>query len=96
MTVKQVFSPFLPLSEYIPDGEPHVFEGRVYLFGGSGKGRFILSSDSGYLGKAVIGPSDFWAESRAMITETGKSIQAAGCFYSPHLIMTIPKIIPIL
>ena len=26
-------NPFLPLNEYIPDGEPHVFGDRVYLFG---------------------------------------------------------------
>ncbi|MBE6563065.1 MAG: alpha-N-arabinofuranosidase [Ruminococcaceae bacterium] len=30
---KQVFNPFLPSAEYIPDGEPHLFDGRVYLFG---------------------------------------------------------------
>lgn len=30
---KQVYNPFLPLWEYIPDGEPHVFEDRLYLFG---------------------------------------------------------------
>ncbi|MBD5460607.1 MAG: family 43 glycosylhydrolase [Lachnospiraceae bacterium] len=30
---KQGFNPILPLSEYIPDGEPHVFGDRVYLFG---------------------------------------------------------------
>lgn len=29
----QVFNPFLPSWEYIPDGEPHVFGDRVYLFG---------------------------------------------------------------
>ena len=28
-----VFNPFLPLDVYIPDGEPHVFGDRVYLFG---------------------------------------------------------------
>ena len=28
-----VFNPFLPLDEYIPDGEPHVFGDRVYLYG---------------------------------------------------------------
>ena len=34
MTVlKQVFNPYLPLNEYIPDGEPHVFGDRVYIFG---------------------------------------------------------------
>lgn len=30
---QQVFNPFLPLTEYVPDGEPHVFGDRVYLYG---------------------------------------------------------------
>ncbi len=30
---KQVFNPFLPLYEYIPDGEPHIFGDRVYIYG---------------------------------------------------------------
>lgn len=34
---KQVCNPFLPLNEYIPDGEPHVFGDRVYLFGSHDK-----------------------------------------------------------
>ncbi|MBO5555421.1 MAG: hypothetical protein J5941_07820, partial [Solobacterium sp.] len=29
----QAYNPFLPLHVYIPDGEPHVFGDRVYLFG---------------------------------------------------------------
>lgn len=29
----QCFNPFLPLSECIPDGEPHVFGDRIYIFG---------------------------------------------------------------
>ena len=29
----QVYNPYLPLYEYIPDGEPHVFGDRVYLYG---------------------------------------------------------------
>ncbi len=31
--MKQAYNPFLPLNEYIPDGEPHVFGDRVYLYG---------------------------------------------------------------
>lgn len=31
--MKQILNPFLPLDEYIPDGEPHVFDDRVYLYG---------------------------------------------------------------
>lgn len=29
----QVFNPYLPLDEYVPDGEPHVFDGRLYIYG---------------------------------------------------------------
>lgn len=31
--MKQIFNPFLPEDAYIPDGEPHVFGDRLYLFG---------------------------------------------------------------
>ena len=31
--MEQVFNPYLPLWEYIPDGEPHVFGDRVYIYG---------------------------------------------------------------
>lgn len=30
---RQAFNPFLPCHEYVPDGEPHVFGDRLYLFG---------------------------------------------------------------
>lgn len=30
---KQAFNPYLPSYEYIPDGEPHVFGDRLYVFG---------------------------------------------------------------
>lgn len=30
---RQAFNPYLPLNEYILDGEPHVFGDRVYIFG---------------------------------------------------------------
>ena len=29
----QAYNPYLPSWEYIPDGEPHVYEGRVYVYG---------------------------------------------------------------
>ena len=29
----QAFNPYLPSWEYIPDGEPYVFDGRVYIYG---------------------------------------------------------------
>lgn len=33
MKKAQVYNPYLPSFEYIPDGEPHVFGDRIYLFG---------------------------------------------------------------
>ena len=29
---KQAFNPYLPSWEYIPDGEPYVFDGRIYIY----------------------------------------------------------------
>lgn len=37
MQKKQAFNPFLPLNEYIPDGEPHIFGDRVYHYGSHDK-----------------------------------------------------------
>lgn len=37
MKKKQIYNPYLPSYEYIPDGEPHIFDGRVYLYGSHDK-----------------------------------------------------------
>lgn len=31
--MKQAMNPYLPEGTYIPDVEPHVFDGRIYAFG---------------------------------------------------------------
>lgn len=33
MKRKQALNPYLPSWEYIPDAEPHVVNGRVYIYG---------------------------------------------------------------
>ena len=33
MTAKQAFNPYLPSWEYVPDAEPHIVNGRVYVYG---------------------------------------------------------------
>jgi len=30
---KQIFNPYLPCYEYVPDGEPHIFGDRLYIYG---------------------------------------------------------------
>lgn len=48
---RQAFNPYLPSFEYVPDGEPHVFGDRIYIFGShdrfSGKG-FCLNDYVSY------------------------------------------------
>ena len=31
--MEQIYNPYLPLTEHIPDGEPHVFGDRLYIYG---------------------------------------------------------------
>ena len=31
---KQAFNPYLPSWEYVPDAEPHIVNGRVYVYRG--------------------------------------------------------------
>lgn len=33
MREKQIYNPYLPSYEYVPDGEPHIFGDRIYLYG---------------------------------------------------------------
>jgi arabinoxylan arabinofuranohydrolase len=44
---KQVFNPYLPSYEYIPDGEPRIFNGRLYIFGSHDKfgGKWYCEND---------------------------------------------------
>lgn len=35
--MKQIYNPYLPLYEHVPDGEPHVFGDRVYIYGSHDK-----------------------------------------------------------
>ena len=50
MSKKQVFNPYLPSWEYIPDGEPHKFDGRIYVYGSHDKfnGRTFCMNDYVY------------------------------------------------
>lgn len=45
--MKQSYNPYLPSFEYVPDGEPHVFGDRVYLYGSHDRanGRMFCMND---------------------------------------------------
>ena len=45
--MKQLVNPYLPSYEYMPDGEPHVFDGRLYVFGSHDRfgGKYYCEND---------------------------------------------------
>ena len=47
---KQAFNPYLPSWEYIPDGEPHVFGDRLYIFGSHDAFRGYVYCPNDYVG----------------------------------------------
>jgi hypothetical protein len=61
---RQVYNPFLPLHEYIPDGEPHVFGDRIYLFGSHDKegGQEYCELDYAFYSAPVNDLSDWRCE----------------------------------
>lgn len=46
---RQCMNPYLPEGEYIPDGEPHVFDGRVYVYGSHDKAHSIRYCPGDYV-----------------------------------------------
>ena len=47
---KQVFNPYLPFWETVPDGEPHIFDGRVYVYGSHDRLNGTLFCEDDYVG----------------------------------------------
>lgn len=53
----QAFNPYLPSWGYMPDGEPHVFDGRVYIYGSHDRfngGGFCVNDYEPWSAAAVI------------------------------------------
>ncbi len=46
----QVFNPYLPLNEYVPDVEPRVFDGRVYIYGSHDEAGGTVYCPGNYVG----------------------------------------------
>lgn len=47
--MKRVFNPYLPSNEYVPDGEPHVFGDRVYVYGSHDKAKSKTYCENDYV-----------------------------------------------
>lgn len=47
--MESVFNPYLPSNEYVPDGEPHVFGDRVYIYGSHDKAGSYTFCENDYV-----------------------------------------------
>ncbi|MCD8231169.1 MAG: family 43 glycosylhydrolase [Clostridiales bacterium] len=58
---RQAFNPYLPSGEYVPDGEPHVFGDRIYIYGSHDRAGGATYCENDYISWSapLIDPSDW-------------------------------------
>lgn len=85
---KQVFNPFLPLDEYIPDGEPHIFGDRVYLYGSHDfeGGRTFCMGDYTVYSAPVNDLSDWRCEGVTYRAEQDPDYKERPYMYAPDVV----------
>ena len=86
--MKQGFNPYLPSWEYIPDGEPYVFNGRVYVYGSHDKFNGHAYCLNDYVcWSAPDGDLCDWRYEGVIYKKTDEPFNADGsmCLYAPDL-----------
>lgn len=85
---QQAFNPYLPSWEYIPDGEPYVFNGRVYVYGSHDRfrGRVFCMKDYVCWSAPQEDLSD-WRCEGTIYRKTDDPLNADGhmCLYAPDV-----------
>ncbi len=86
---KQAFNPYLPSWEYVPDGEPHVYEGRVYVYGSHDlyNGHVFCLGDYVCWSAPVDDLGD-WRYDGVIYPKTSDPLNKEGkmCLYAPDLV----------
>ena len=85
---KQAVNPYLPSWEYIPDGEPHVFGGRVYVYGSHDRFNGCVFCMNDYV--CWSAPEDDlsdWRYEGVIYPKTADPMNADGrmCLYAPDV-----------
>jgi len=86
---KQVFNPYLPSWEYIPDGEPHVFEERVYVYGSHDRfNGFAYCLNDYVCYSAPVDDLRDWKYEGVIYEKTNDPFNADGsmCLYAPDVV----------
>jgi hypothetical protein len=85
---KKGFNPFLPSWEYVPDGEPHVFNGRVYLYGSHDKFNGYVYCMNDYIcWSAPVDDLTDWRYEGVIFKKTDDPFNPEGamCLYAPDV-----------
>lgn len=85
---KQCFNPYLPSWEYIPDGEPYVFDGRVYVYGSHDRSNGWVFCINDYV--CWSAPADDlsdWRYEGVIYKKTNDPLNSDGrmCLYAPDV-----------
>jgi arabinoxylan arabinofuranohydrolase len=85
---KPAFNPYLPSWEYTPDGEPHVFGERVYVYGSHDRFNGHAYCLNDYVcWSAPIGDLGDWRYEGVIYEKTGDPLNPDGgmCLYAPDV-----------
>ncbi len=87
-TKKQGFNPYLPSWEYIPDGEPYVFNGRVYVYGSHDRfNGFVYCMNDYVCWSAPVDDMGNWRYEGVIYKKTDDPLNPDGsmCLYAPDV-----------
>ena len=85
---KQAYNPYLPSWEYIPDGEPYVFDGRVYVYGSHDQFNGWVFCQGDYMGwSAPVDDLGNWRCEGVIYQKTQDPLNTDGamCLYAPDV-----------
>lgn len=85
---QQCFNPYLPSWEYIPDGEPHVFGDRVYLYGSHDRFNGWVYCPNDYLcWSAPVNDLGAWRCEGVIYPKTADPLNPDGslCLFAPDV-----------
>ena len=86
--MKQICNPYLPSWEYVPDGEPHIFEGRVYVYGSHDKfNGFAYCMNDYVCWSAPEGDLSDWRFEGVIYKKTSDPLNPDGhmCLFAPDV-----------
>lgn len=89
---KQAFNPYLPSWEYVPDGEPYVFDGRVYVYGSHDfYNGYVFCMGDYVCWSAPVDDLGNWRYEGVIYPKTADPLNKEGkmCLYAPDVVKGI-------